>query len=469
VPALPPTAQIDSIVPDPVIQGFHPQVAFYGSGWDNDEGGQSIAAWRWMSSLNGQIGTSATCTRDPASLFVGTHTITLSVKDDEDVWSPADTSYLEVRAPDTSPPTWPNGTGVLDVEDLANGGSVRLFWNAAQDANPPIRYNVYHSASSPPFSGTCLADVEWTSGGDYACGFVVSGLPVDVPRYFGIRAADLIGNEDGNTEELSCTPTAGSVTYSYLPTDDAYVSDAEPDANFGNSTLLLVSAGQISYLRFTVPDLGDVASATLSVVAATSGDTATVWPVASTSWEEETVTWNTRPFLGGTSIGGISEQSPAQTYTVDLSSYVTVPGVYSVALNAPPTRGGAFYSKEHSAAAKRPYLVVAFLADTEPPAQVDGMTSTDTGLDVVLAWQVSTDNVGVAGYRVYRGATVHFNTLPHTLIGTTQNTYYTDIAVLGDPDADHFYAVTAFDAVGNESPPSNRVGEKEYPLTLPGR
>ena len=553
----PPTAVIDSIIPNPVIQGFHPQVAFHGSGWDNDEGGASITSWRWVSSLNGQIGTSASFTRTPTSLAVGMHTITFAVKDDENVWSLADTSYLEVREPDSSPPIWPNGTGVLAVQDIADGGSVKLYWNAAADPNPPIRYNVYYNTSSPPFSGTCLADVEWSPGLDYACTFVIPELTVDVPYYFGVRAEDLVGNEDGNTVELSCTPsesgppsfveepsvseityasaliswstdepTTGIIgywtdlsdstavvdqslatehafrlvglvadttyfyrvyaidasenqvesdigtfatvdlpTYSYLPTDDAYVSSAEPNANFGSSTLLLVSEGQISYLRFDIPDLGGVSSAELRLVAATSGDTATVWPVASTTWEEETITWNTRPFLGGSAIGGIPDPDPAQTYAVDLSNYMTEPGAFSIALNGPPTRGCAFYSKEHPASVHQPRLVVVFQADTEPPSTVTGLTSSMGILGLRLSWQPASDNVGVSGYRIYRNGSAYFGALPDALIATTQNTTYTDIEGLGDPNIDHFYRVTAFDAAGNESAPSNLVGEKEYALT----
>ncbi|MBN1426562.1 fibronectin type III domain-containing protein [Candidatus Fermentibacteria bacterium] len=556
IPELPPTARIDSILPNPVIQGFHPAVGFYGSGWDNDEGGASIVAWTWTSSLNGQIGTASSFTLAPTALATGVHTVSLTVQDNEGEWSVPDTSSLEVLPPDTSPPTWPDGTGIQAVEDLANGGSVRLLWNAATDQNPPIRYNVYYSTSSPAFSGTCQSDVSWTPGLDYSCTFVVPGLTVDVPYYFGVRAVDLVGNEDTNTVELICTPsesgppsfvndpsvsgiTSGSAfiwwstdepttgivgywvgpddstavedptmatdhsvhltglqaatayffrvyavdssqnwiqsdvdtfttaqlpTYEYLPVDDAYVSSAEPDANFGGSTLLLVSAGQISYLKFVVPDEGDVVGAELRVVAATSGDSATVWPVASITWAEETITWNTRPFLGGTAIGGIPAQTSAYAYTVDLSAYITAPGTYSLAINGPPSRGGAFYSKEHTNDAQQPCLRVTCQEDGQPPSQVGGLQCLALESDVFLTWQPSTDNVGVAGYRVYRGSFPYFQVLPRTLIASPQTTQFTDLSVLGDPSVDHFYAVTAFDDAGNESIPSARVGEKEYEL-----
>lgn len=467
VPELPPTAQVDSILPNPVIQGFHQTVGFWGRGWDNDEGGASIVAWQWSSSLNGPIGASATFTLPPTSLSVGTHVITLTVQDDEGVWSSPDTASLEVRPPDSSPPTWPNGTGILAAVDLADGGSVRLFWNAATDENPPVGYNVYHNDSSPAFSGTCLGSVAWTPGVDYSCMYVVANLPVGVPRYFGVRAVDVVGNEDGNTAEIMCIPTVSVTTYSCLPTDDAYVSSAEPDANFGASTLLLVGAGQIVYLRFQVPDVGEVVDAKLRLVAAASLDTATVYPVASTTWEEETLTWNTRPFVGGTSLDGLMSLNPAQACTVDLAAYVTAPGPYSMALNSPSSRGGAFYSKEHTVESQRPMLIVWYQGDLVAPSAPRDLSCTAVGSDVLLSWQPATDNVGVSGYRIFRGWTPYFDPSPRLCIGTTQATQFTDIEALGDPDIDHYYVVTAFDAAENESIPSNRAGERESEVIDP--
>ncbi len=463
LPELPPTAHIDSIVPNPVIQGFHPQVSFWGSGWDNDEGGQSITAWRWVSSLNGVIGTSASFSLVPSALSVGTHTITLTVQDDEGEWSPPDAWSLEVRPPDLQPPTWPNGTGVLAVQDLANGGSVRVFWNAATDANPPVRYNVYYATTSPAFAGTCLYNVAWVPGGAYSCSFVIDGLPVCVPHVFGVRAQDAVGNEDQNTVELVGTPTQGSEGV-YLPSDDAYVTSAMPDANFGSSTLLRHGLSRISYLRFVVPDGVPVASASLLLVASSSGDSATVWPVASNTWEEETITWNTRPFLGGTALGGITPQVLGGTYVVDLSSHIAAPGTYSIGINGPTQAGGSFCSKEHADPESRPRLIVTFLGDTESPSQVAGLTCTPAGSALVLSWQPATDNVGVAGYRVYRSTSAHFSPLPATLVATTQGTTYVESGVLGEPEVHHFYVVTAFDDACNESEPSDSVGEIEYEL-----
>ncbi len=62
-----------------------------------------------------------------------------------------------------------------------------------------------------------------------------------------------------------------------------------------------------------------------------------------------------------------------------------------------------------------------------------------------LAWTASTDNIGVAGYNVYRDG-VKINTAP---VGSIS---YSDTGLVGG--ANHTYAVSAVDAGANESPRS---------------
>jgi hypothetical protein len=65
---------------------------------------------------------------------------------------------------------------------------------------------------------------------------------------------------------------------------------------------------------------------------------------------------------------------------------------------------------------------------------------------VTIEWDASTDNVGVAGYRVYRGGTA---------IGTSVSTTYADSTV--SANTTYTYAVSAFDAAGNESALSGAI------------
>jgi parallel beta-helix repeat protein len=69
-----------------------------------------------------------------------------------------------------------------------------------------------------------------------------------------------------------------------------------------------------------------------------------------------------------------------------------------------------------------------------------------------LTWNASSDNVGVVGYRVYRGG---------VLVGSTDNTGYADTALLASTT--YNYTVTAYDAAGNESAQSAAVSATTLP------
>ncbi len=85
--------------------------------------------------------------------------------------------------------------------------------------------------------------------------------------------------------------------------------------------------------------------------------------------------------------------------------------------------------------------------DTTPPSvpanlAVSGVTSSS----VSLSWSPSTDNVGVAGYRVYRDG---------SQIGTATGTTFTDTGL--SASSRHTYTVAAYDAAGNVSAQSSGV------------
>ena len=85
--------------------------------------------------------------------------------------------------------------------------------------------------------------------------------------------------------------------------------------------------------------------------------------------------------------------------------------------------------------------------DTTPPSTPMNVVATGvTTSSVSLSWSPSTDNVGVAGYRVYRDG---------TLAGTTTSTSFTDTGLT--PSTQYSYTVVAYDAAGNASSPSSAI------------
>jgi chitodextrinase len=84
---------------------------------------------------------------------------------------------------------------------------------------------------------------------------------------------------------------------------------------------------------------------------------------------------------------------------------------------------------------------------------------------VNLNWGAATDNVGVTGYDVYRSATPGFTPSAANKVGSTNGALsYTDAGLSAGT---YYYQVTARDAVGNVSPPSNEASAAATTNTTP--
>jgi len=104
--------------------------------------------------------------------------------------------------------------------------------------------------------------------------------------------------------------------------------------------------------------------------------------------------------------------------------------------------GGNFTSSESTS-----YCVGAGAPDTQAPSAPSSLSSSSvTTSSVALSWSGSTDNVGVTGYKVYRGS-ANISTVTGTsttVTGLSSGTSYS-------------FHVTAVDAAANESASSNTV------------
>lgn len=97
-------------------------------------------------------------------------------------------------------------------------------------------------------------------------------------------------------------------------------------------------------------------------------------------------------------------------------------------------------------------------ADNQAPSAPGNLhvLGTPTTSSVQLMWNAATDNVGVTGYKVYRGtnlvATLSGSTTSFTVTGLSANTTYA-------------FTVKAIDAAGNESVASNSVSATTSPAS----
>jgi hypothetical protein len=267
-----------------------------------------------------------------------------------------------------------------------------------------------------------------------------------------VRALDGAGHVSGPSNVATATTPAPTVSVTLSSEADAQVNAGAATTNYATSKLRVDggSTPEESLLRFTVNGVaaGTVRSAKLRVYAYTAtADGPGVFTTA-TSWSETSVNWNTRPARTSVLVddkGAI----PANTWVeYDVRPFVTGSGTYSFGLAMSVSDGVDFRSREY--ATNQPELVVdAGPPDTQKPtapASLSWTAPTPTRVD--LGWQASTDNVGVTGYRIYRGGSQIAS------VGGTTTAYSDTTVTAGSTNT---YEVRAVDASSNVSDVSNSV------------
>ncbi len=92
--------------------------------------------------------------------------------------------------------------------------------------------------------------------------------------------------------------------------------------------------------------------------------------------------------------------------------------------------------------------------ETTPPSMPTGLGATAASASQInLTWSASTDNFGVAGYKVYRNS---------VYVGSSASTSYPDTGLAANTQ--YAYKVSAYDAAGNESAQSSQVSR--YTLSV---
>jgi glycosyl hydrolase family 99/fibronectin type III domain protein len=250
---------------------------------------------------------------------------------------------------------------------------------------------------------------------------------------------------------------ASSVTVT--PVADSYVRSDAAGSNYGRSAKLYVDGSPVvrSYLRFSVSGLaGAVTKATLRVFAGSGlGSGFDVYGVASTAWSETGITYANVPPLAASKTASSGAVAAGAWTAVDVTPLITGDGVYSFALTTTNSKSLGLASRESGATA--PQLVVEAPDLEAPTAPANLHVEASTQTSVTIVWGAATDNVGVTGYRLYRGG---------TQVGTTPATRFTFDGLTADTG--YTFAVAAYDAAGNSSGRA-RVQAKTAGLSFPIR
>ena len=145
-----------------------------------------------------------------------------------------------------------------------------------------------------------------------------------------------------------------------MPIDDAYIASGSPTTNYGSATTLQVDNSPIKHflLKFNISGLNgkQVTSAKLRLYnvdsASKGGD---FYAVSDTTWQEETVNWNTAPAALSTLMASLGSVSANNWYDVDITSLITGDGAYSLRISSTSSDGADYSSKE---GANPPQLVI---------------------------------------------------------------------------------------------------------------
>ena len=146
--------------------------------------------------------------------------------------------------------------------------------------------------------------------------------------------------------------------------------------------------------------------------------------------------------------------TPLNAYSsATITSGVTTRGLISYGVTSTATSPITFQTREGT---NKPQLVVVTTpaADTTAPGTPTLSANVRSNTEIDLSWTAATDNVAVAGYRIYRGG---------TLISTvgSLNAYggltWSDTGLT--PGTSYSYQVSAVDAAGNEGTKSTAVAK----------
>jgi acid phosphatase type 7 len=173
----------------------------------------------------------------------------------------------------------------------------------------------------------------------------------------------------------------------FVTTEDARVREANPTTNYGTSSTLQAdfgaSANVESYLKFTVADVEGVTSAKVRLfvhtgTASHSNDGPAIY-TAPLTWQENTLTWSTRPARGTTALDDLGSVSIGTWVEYDVTSVVTGNGNYGFALATISTDATDFQSGE---TANPPRLVITGISGGPTPTTA-APTQTPTPTTVV--------------------------------------------------------------------------------------
>lgn len=365
---------------------------------------------------------------------------------------------------DPHPPTVPTGVQAAAV----SSDSVELNWTASRDDFLLLGYRVYRD-------GTRIGSTPRTTYTD-------TGLSPGTTYGYRVSAFDWIGNESAKSTTLFVATADGSAPTAPANLQGTAVSTSRIDLAWTASTDNVGVAGYRVYrdgaligtttgtsfsdtglaeyttyvYRIVAYDAGGNESVPSSPLTATTVDgTPPTVPSnlqgAAASTSRIDLTWSAstdnagvagyRVYRNGSEVGTASGTSYSDTGLTEATSYSYTVAAYDAEGNlSSPCAAVAVYTADATA--------------PSVPSNLQG-TAVSTS-QINLTWTASSDNLGVAGYRVYRNG---------SLVASPASTSYSDTGL--SEATSYSYRVEAYDAAGNASSQCGAVSVSTLDATAP--
>ena len=358
---------------------------------------------------------------------------------------------------DVQAPTTPAGLAAT----ASSSSQINLSWTASTDNTAVTGYKIYRN-------GTYAATATTTSYTD-------TGLTSSTSYSYKVSAVDAAGNESTQSATASATTKAAPDTTA--PSIPAGLSASATSATqinlawaaatdnvgvtgykiYRGGTYLttvtgttytntgLTASTAYTYKVSAIDAAGNESGQSVAATATTKAPADTTAPsvpaglsASATSATQINLVWTAATDNVGVTgykiyrNGTYLATSTATSYT---NTGLTASTSYSYKVSAIDAAGN---ESGQSVAAT---ATTQALPDTTAPSVPAGLSASATSsTQINLAWTASTDNVGVAAYKIYRGG---------TNIGTSRTTSYADSGLTASTA--YSYKVSAVDAAGNES------------------
>lgn len=272
----------------------------------------------------------------------------------------------------------------VNLLDPETGYFVKWMGLNADPRHGFMKYTVSDTAIAAEFIGS--------TSGSFTDSFTIAGGSATFTPP-PTRTDTLIPSET-STPTVTPTSPSGFERLTFAVVADARVKQASPAANYGALSYLSVDGApdpvEESYLRFNVSGVnGQVQNAKLRVyVTANATNNGPAVYLASNSWTESTLTWNTRPSLSSGPADNKGVLTPNTWVEYDVTSLLSGDGAYTFALIADSTDGAEFSSREGAFPAQ---LVVTYAAAASTATATRTATTTPTDVPTATASRTPTN------------------------------------------------------------------------------